>query len=344
VKVTVSRGFVCLLFGALMSFGQAQSSQDGQAPPQSQTQASDGDSQTPAQQQQPPAQQPPPPAQQTPPAQPAQPQPPSVPGTPQIPKPTVQLPPTLPPQTPTPPQERDTGGDTLSLALFYWLTSAQPILRGGAADTTFLDGNLNFIGNKKYALEGIVTIPTGHENSLEFTYVRKQGFGNSIIPTTENFFGNNYTAGDLVITRYTLETLKLSWNYLTWPYPSNGAKFRVKTLWEVQYAGIGSTYDAPLDPDATPASGNKSVILPTLGLGWEYHPARHFRLEMKASGFGIVHHADIWDAQFSAVARYGKIELFLSYKGYHFKTSPKSDQYFTETMLGPIAGVRLMFR
>lgn len=266
-----------------------------------------------------------------------------MPGTPSIPKPTVQLPPTLPPQTPTPPQERDTGGDAISLALFYWLNNAQPVLRGGAADTTELPGNLNFVGNKKYAYEGIVTIPTTHEDSIEFTYDRKQSFGNSIIPVTENFFGNNYTAGDLVITRYTLQTMKLSWNYLTWPYPSNGAKLRIKTLWEVQYAGIGSTYDAPLDPDASPATGNKTVVLPTFGLGFEYHPSRHFRIELKGSGFGIVHHADIWDGQFSLVARYGRIEIFLSEKAYHFKTSPQGDQYFTETLLGPIGGVRFLF-
>jgi hypothetical protein len=268
----------------------------------------------------------------------------TAPGTPSIPKPTVQLPPPVAPQTPTPPQERDTGGDGFSIMAEYWLTHAQPVMRGGGGDTTFLPGNLFFTGNKKYAYAGVITIPTGKENSIEFTYWRKQGYGTSYIGTTDNFFGNNFAAGDSVLTRYTLEGMKLSWNYLTWPYPSNSAKFRVKTLWEVQYVNIGTTFDAPADPDAVPTSGTKDIILPTFGVGLEYHPAKHLRLELKASGFGIIHHSDIWDTQAAVVLRYGKFEIFLSEKAYHFKTSPKGDQYFTETMIGPLGGVRLMFK
>lgn len=335
MKLTFSSGIVCLLFGALAGFAQQPPPGD---PPLSQDQAVSQDQA--ASQQQPPT---PPPAQPPPTQQP--PPPVTAPGTPSIPKPTVQLPPPVPPQTPTPPQERDTGGDTFSIMGLYWLNNAQPVMRGGFTDTTLLQGNLRFNGNKKYAYKGVITIPTGHENSIEFSYWRKQGYGTTVIGnTTYNFFGNDFAPGDSVLTRYTLEGLKLSWDYLTWPYPSNGSKFRVKTLWQVQYVGIGTTFDAPADPDAVPTSGNKDVILPTFGVGLEYHPTRHFRLEMKASGFGIVHHADIWDVQAAAVLRLGKFEFFISEKGLHYKTSPKGDQYFTETILGPFGGVRFMFK
>ena len=320
MKLTLSSGIVCLLFGALTSFGQQAASSQPDDPPV---------------EQQPPAQTPPP--QQQPP-------PPTVPGTPSVPKTTVQLPPATPPVTPTPPQERDTGGDGFSIMGAYWLNNAQPVMRGGAGDTTFYPGGLRFNGNKKYALEGQVTIPTGKENSLEFTYWRKQGYGTSLLGVTENIFGNFFAAGDSVLTRYTLQSMKLSWNYLTWPYPSNSAKFRVKTLWEVQYVGISTTFDAPLDVDAVATSGSKTVILPTLGVGLEYHPAHHVRLEMKASGFAIPHHSDIWDAQAAVVLRYGRIELFLSEKAYHFKSSPQGDQYFTQTLIGPFGGVRFLFK
>jgi hypothetical protein len=327
VKLTFSSGIVCLLFGTLASFAQQQTPTDADA------------------QQQPPTQQQPPPTQPPPPAQPTPP-PATVPGTPSVPKPTVQLPPTVPQATPTPPQERDTGGDAFSIMPFYWYNNDQPIMRGGSSDTTFLPGNLNYTGNKKYTYGAVITIPTGRENSFEFTYWRKQGYGTSVLGSTDtyNFFGNNFAAGDSVLTRYTVQNLKLSWNYLTYPYPSNSAKFRIKTLYEIQYVGIGTTFDAPADPDAVPTSGNKDIIFPTFGVGLEYHPARHFRLEMKASGFGIVHHADIWDVQASAVARYGRFEFLLSYKGYHYKTSPQGDQYFTETLLGPMVGIRYMFK
>jgi hypothetical protein len=115
-------------------------------------------------------------------------------------------------------------------------------------------------------------------------------------------------------------------------------------LYEVQYVGISSTFDAPADPDATPTSGSKTVILPTFGVGLEYHPTHHLRLEIKGSGFAIPHHSDIWDVQAAAVLRYGHFEVFLSEKGYHYKSSPQGDQYFTETLLGPFAGVRYLFK
>lgn len=256
----------------------------------------------------------------------------------------MQLPPPVPKQTPTPPQERDTGGDAISIEAAYWLTNAAPNMYGGAGDTTDVFGDLRFTGQKKYSLMGVITIPTGKENSIELTYFRNQGTGNQIIGVAENFYGNPFAAGDQVFTTYTLQTAKLSWNYLTWPYPSNGAKFRVKTLWEVQMADISSTFNAPADVDAILTTGSKLVVLPTFGLGLEYHPAKHIRLELKGSGFGIPHHADLWDAQAALVARFSPIEVFFSAKAYHFKTSPQGDQYYSQTLIGPLLGIRYMFR
>lgn len=314
MKFKISSGIVCFVLCTTTGFGQ-----DTQQPQQQQPQ-----------QQQPQQQPPPPPA--------------TVPGTPTQPKPTVELPPPVPKQTPTPPQERDTGGDAFSLDLAYWLTNESPSLFGGHADTTDLPGDMHFNGQKKYSLETQLTIPTGHENSVEFTYFRNQGTGNQVIPLESNYFGNQFAADDQIFTAYTIQVAKLSWNYLTWPYPSNGAKFRVKTLWEVQYAHISSALNAPADVNAVPTYGTAQAILPTLGMGIEYHPTRRVRLEMKASGFGIPHHDVIWDAEASAVLRVGRVEAFLSAKAYHFKTSPQGSQYFTSTLFGPLVGLRYMFR
>ena len=88
----------------------------------------------------------------------------------------------------------------------------------------------------------------------------------------------------------------------------------------------------------------KSVILPTLGLGVEYHPATRFRLEAKASGFGIIHHGVIWDAEGAAVLRIGKIEAMAGARILHYKTSPKSEEYFSQTLGGPYVGLRWVFR
>lgn len=312
MKLKIFTGIVCFSVCALGAFGQNSQQPTQQQPPQQQ------------QQQQPP--------------------PTSVPGTPTQPKPTVELPPTVPKQTPTPAQERDTGGDVFSIELAYWMTNAPPSMFGGYGDTTDIDGNLRFNGQKKYSLEADTTIPTGHENSLEVTYFRNQGTGNQIIPIEEDFFGNNFASGDQVFTAYTIQSAKLTWNYLTYPYPSNGAKFRVKTLWEVQFANISGSFTAPADVNASNTYGSKNVILPSFGIGLEYHPAKHVRLEWKGTGFAIPHHDVVADTEASAVLRFGRIETFLTAKYYHFKTSPKQDQYFTATLFGPLIGIRYMFK
>lgn len=283
--------------------------------------------------------------QQPPPAQlppPAQPPPPQTPATPPSPKPTVERQPSPPPAQAS--QERDTSGDELSIEPLYWLNHAQPILRKGRSSLITLPGNLNFPGRSKYTLGGLLTIPTGRENSLQLSYFRTLGRGDTILTQDSNLFSNTFYQADRLNTKYTLQNFKFSWNYLTYPYPSNGAKFRIKTLWEVQYVTVRSSIDAPLDPNTSTTQGTKSIILPTFGLGLEYHPAKHFFLELKASGFGFPRRADIWDAEGSAVIRAGRIKILVGGKGYHFKTSPNADQYFTQTLWGPYAGLRLVWK
>jgi hypothetical protein len=297
--------------------------------------------QTPATQQAPPAQQAPP-TQQAPPG----PTPPSAPGTPPIPKPVVQMPSAPPPGTVKPPvsHEHDTGGDAFSIELFGWLSQTSPTIKGGQSTTVADPGDIHFPGSGKLAEGVIVTYPTTHENSLEFTYFQAGGQGNVGLGITENFFGNDFTAGDTVATNWHVKAMKLSWNYLTYPYPSDGAKFRVKTLWEVQYVGVNGSFDAPADVNAVSTQGGKSIVLPTFGLGGEYHPAKRLRLEVKASGFGILHHAVIWDGEASAVLRLGKIEALLGERLLHYKSSPKSDEFFNQTLGGPYVGLRWVFR
>lgn len=287
------------------------------------------------------AQQTPPPA-QTPPQNP----PATVPGTPSIPKPTVQLPPSAPEssQPSTMPPQHDTEGDYFSIEPMYWLTKRAPVMAAGKGNSFTAPGGLDFPGHSKYGLGATITIPTSRENSLQFTYFRIKGQGNSTLPDTVNFFGNEFSKGDILASGYTVNVLKLSWNYLTWPYPSKGAKFRVKTLWEMQYAQLSGSFDAPADTTAISTFGSKRVILPTLGLGAEYHVSRYFYLNLKASGFGILHHADIVDGEADAVLHLGRIEAMIGDRYYHFKTSPQSDEYFSYTLTGPFVGLRYDWR
>ena len=112
----------------------------------------------------------------------------------------------------------------------------------------------------------------------------------------------------------------------------------------MQYSETVGNFDAPQDPNAIATNGSKQVILPTLGLGIEYHPARHVRMEAKASGFVIPHHADLWNAEASMVLRMGRVEALLGGRAFHDKTSPQADEYFSHTEYGPYVGVRYMFK
>lgn len=252
----------------------------------------------------------------------------------------------MPPTAPKPPdaKERDTGGDALSIEAFGWLTSGTPTVKPGHAAVVTNGGDLHFPGKDRLAEGVIISVPTTRENSLEFTGFQAKGQGNTVLSSTQNYFGNDFAVGDTMASNWQVRAAKVSWNYLTYPYPSNGAKFRVKTLWEVQYANIKTSYDAPTDVNAVTTQGNKSLILPTFGMGVEYHPGKHLRLEAKGSGFGLPHRSVIWDAEASAVLRMGRIEFMAGARVYHYKTSAKKDEFFNQTLGGPYVGLRFMFR
>ncbi|HML17224.1 MAG TPA: hypothetical protein VK419_09365 [Bryobacteraceae bacterium] len=287
------------------------------------------------------------PPSQTAPQNPAQNPPQTAPGTPAIPKPTVQLPPAPPQQTQpaTIIAEHDTEGDYLSLEPMFWLTKTAPVMSPANGNTFTNPGSLHFPGHSKYGEGAAITVPTTRENSIQFTYFRLTGQNNSYLPAEVYFFGNGFSAGDLLYSAYTVQTMKLSWNYLSWPYPSKGAKLRIKSLWEMQYAQISTTFNAPADTTAIETYGTKRVIYPTFGIGAEYHMSKRFYLNVKVSAFGFPHHADIVDGEGDLVMRMRHVEAMLGDRYYHFKTSPRaSDEYFFFTMTGPFFGVRYVWR
>jgi hypothetical protein len=257
-------------------------------------------------------------------------------------KPQVEAQPTPPPPPPT--TERDTGGDTFSIEPIFWLTRNSPSLNKGKKTTTTRPGAIDSLGKSKYSEGALITIPTTRENSLQLSYWRLQGRGNSTVAADAAFFGNDFPAGDVLRTTYTLQNFKASWNYLTYPFPSAGANLRIKTLWEVQYTTIKTSIKAPADTSSTDTLGTKKVILPTLGLGLEYHAGRHVRFELKGSGFGLPHRSALGDAEAMLVLRAGRIEALLGGKAFYFKTSTNADQYFRETLYGPSVGLRYMFK
>ena len=247
-----------------------------------------------------------------------------------------------------PPQEPyiiEDGG--LSIEPIYWLNRAQPSLYGGAAATGF--GNLAYPGNANPSLGGELSMPAGHSNTLRLTYFRAQGNANTTETQSPTIFGESYVPGDYLASNYTLQSAKLSWDYLSYTWYKKSGKIRLKTLYEVQFDTISTTISAPFKPPTTDSSGNtdyyiangsKNLIYPTLGLEFEERLGHHFRWEAKGSGFGVPHHGDIWDAQADIAVRVGQVEILAGEKAYHFKTSTQADEYFTDTLSGAYVGLR----
>ncbi len=267
--------------------------------------------------------------------------------------PTTTQPQPAPSQKPAPAAQAETPLNTsdnqVSVEIFYWIPTNQPDLKGGAANVGPYPGNLKYPGSPKRVPGGVISVPVGRNNTVRVSYFRVQGNGNTTAPAFLTLFNTDYSPGDYLTTSYTLQNVKISFDYLSYPYPANPARFRFKTLWEVQYTTIKSAINAPFKPVTTDASGNiipntaagtRWLIYPTVGGAIEKAFTPHFRLEAKASGFAFPHHATIYDAEASAVFRTGRYEISVGGKAFHIKTSPRNEQYLAATFPGVFIAFR----
>ena len=243
----------------------------------------------------------------------------------------------------------NTSDNQVSLQIFYWNVFDQPDLRGGAANVGPYPGNLKYPGNPKRAPGFELSAPAGKNNTLRISYFRIQGNGNTTAPAYLTLFNTDFNPGDYLVTRYTLQDVKISFDFLSYPYPANPARFRFKTLWEVQYITTQTSIDAPLKPITTDASGNpisntaagtRWLIYPSIGAAIEKAFTPHFRVEAKATGFAFPHRAVLYDAEASAVLRMGRYEIAVGARDFHFKTSPQNEQYFVASYPGAFVAFR----
>ncbi len=265
----------------------------------------------------------------------------------------IQAPPTLPPKAPDVRQPGETG---------YWVTldsffpNNQPVFDKGNGATFTTASKTTLSGTPKYAAGGEIGIAIGLHNALRFTYFQTSGSGSFTAPTDLQIWTQSYSAGTLVSNNYRLKNGKVSFDFLTWPYPVESRRFRLKTLWQVSYTNMTTSFDAPnlplydingaplTDSSGNPISyaGNGShwFISPEIGLGVSYFSGRHLRFEANAAGFTIPHHNSIWDADATANIRYGHVELRLGGKAFHFKTSTGAEFFDHGTYFGPFVGLR----
>jgi len=243
-------------------------------------------------------------------------------------------------RTPPAPKETpstvDTGGGW-SIEPIYWLTTLHPAVHAGAA--------VVYPDTAKYSLGGVISMPLGKTNSLRFSFFQNYKSSSTIAGSNLNLFGTAIGGGDFLTSYYRIRDYKVSYDYLTYFFHRGSADFRIKTLWEFQFVDVSNQIeDFTPNGDGTftanPASGTRSIIYPTLGLGFEGTFSPHFRFETKGSGFALPHHAVIGEGEGSVGLRFGHLEFIVGAKAFHFKTSPKKDQYAIGTMYGPYGGIR----
>jgi hypothetical protein len=232
-----------------------------------------------------------------------------------------------------------------SIEAFYWADWSHPDLKGGAAATDY--ETLDFPGRSS-GIPGVQgNLALNANDYLRFSWFRMSGSGTTTSSQQLDLFGTEIPAAESLIAQYHLNVLKFSFEDLLWPYPKHDAKLSFKSLWEAQAAMIHSRIDAPYDLSSTDgytsypsATGERYVFLPTLGIAVRYLATKNIHLELRTSGFGIPHHADILDSQASAGRWIGRTEVSLGAKLYHWKTSPQNAEYVGGTIAGVFLGVR----
>jgi hypothetical protein len=267
--------------------------------------------------------------------------------------------PKAPPPPPKVPDVRRPGESGFWVDVEGWLPREHPYQNGGTKWPVSVTGSSLFLtlqGKPKYAGTVEVGLAVGLHNTLKFIANDFRASGDYTTPIEVTAWNQTYSGGTYVSTTYHVESAKLSYEYLTWPFPVGSRKIRLKTLWQMQFTQVSTTFDSPLDyfdSNGNPVldsngqlvnlsgSGTKHIVSPEFGLGFSYYPSRHVRIEAEGSGFGFPHHYYVWDGDVSVNYRVMKhFEIRAGARGYGFKTSTDSDYFIKGNYLSAFAGVR----
>jgi hypothetical protein len=249
-------------------------------------------------------------------------------------------PPTAPAAIPQKPAEPDYPDPrTVTLGIFYWVTGpgTNPGIFGGRQALDF--GTLPDLGKPHRSPGAEISLPISRTGSLHGEYFQTKGDTNVITTAAPDLFGIPFTNGDALSTQFQIKSGKFYLDDLLYPHKFPVARFRLKSLWGVQYTKANAVIDKPSVAGQT-AAGSKQVILPSLGLAAEYAIAPHVLFRIDGSGFGLYHKADQWDASATLSWRRGQWEIVAGGKAFHFKTSPNKDEYLMATLAGAFVGIR----
>jgi hypothetical protein len=262
-----------------------------------------------------------------------------------------------PPELPKYPDVRLPGEYGFYLGVGSWEPAEHPVFNAGRNSGNIYPSYVTLLGKAKPGKSAELGIALGLHNSLTFSYLETRGTGDFTTPVILTVAGGQtYAAGTVVSTDHNIQNIKLSFNYLTWPYPVESRKFRLKTLYQVQYVAAKSGFDAPLlplvdangnilldssgNPISYAASETKWFVLPTFGLSATEYITHNIRFEASFDGFGIPHHALLYEAESTLNFRLSRFELRGGGKFFHFKTSTDQDFYQKGTLASVFVGIR----
>jgi hypothetical protein len=231
----------------------------------------------------------------------------------------------------------------LMLGAFYFTTQSY---RGGDISS----------GHQATAFEDVYNLGKGHgtpgfEASYPITrtgtvygeyWVAKYD-GNQNLAYQTNPFAQTYLAGSTIATTEKVEHSRFYLDDLLWPHLFPVPRFRVKSIWAVEWTKVSATVDTPGVQASTSATGltsggpiaaAHSVILPEFGLAAEYALTPHVLARFDVMGFGIPHHADTWESDAYLSVRRHSIEVVVGGKALHYKTTAQSSDYFIGNVFG----------
>jgi len=229
---------------------------------------------------------------------------------------------------------------TFTIGVFYWFTG--PGTNPGVITGRIVRDNetLDDLGKAKRTPGVQISFPISRTGELKFEGFVTKGDGNAVAVNDPFLLGTQFTTGDKLVTQYSINSGKIYLDDLLFPHKFPVSKFRLKSLWEVQYVRIKPVIDLPPISTGTTATATKSLILPTFGIAAEYQVAPHVLFRVAGSGFGLYHRSDIWDGEATLSYRINHVEVVGGAKAFHFKTSPNKDEYYRATLAGAFAGVR----
>ena len=255
----------------------------------------------------------------------------------------------LPPPPPKVVDVRLPGEAGWNIGVTGWLPRGQMWVDKGHDVSFTAPSLLQLAGNAQAAVGADFGVAAGLHNTIRFTWFAAKRSGTTIAPYDLVLFSQTYYQGDQVSANTKLSDYKLSYEYLTWPYPVEARHFRLKTLWQVQYVNMKGTFDAPIKsstPDSAgnfisyAAQGSKGFITPALGLGFHEYATRNLHFEANVSGFYLPHRWHLLDTDATIGYRAAHLELRVGAKGFIFRTSPKSDYFYRGTTGGGFVGLR----